>query len=62
MKEIGCSNAINFDGGGSSIFMLADQNGKPRVMNIPSDNILGFHKRRSLPLLLGVKIKPQTLQ
>lgn len=36
MKELGCYNALNFDGGGSSV-MVTDVAGAQTVMNTPSD-------------------------
>lgn len=37
MLELGCTNAVNLDGGGSST-MVVVKNGKPVVMNVPSGN------------------------
>ena len=37
MASIGCTNALNLDGGGSSTFVLKDADGKFNVENSPSD-------------------------
>ena len=37
MASLGCTNALNLDGGGSSTFVLKDANGKFNVENSPSD-------------------------
>lgn len=50
MKQLGCWDAINLDGGGSSTLVMKQQNGSPRVVNsIPGGiqrsvaNHLGIH-------------------
>lgn len=37
MASLGCTNALNLDGGGSCTFVLKDANGKFNVENSPSD-------------------------
>jgi hypothetical protein len=37
LKEFGAVDAIAFDGGGSATMVMADPNGKPQVLNRPSD-------------------------
>ena len=54
MKELGCWTATNMDGGGSSIMGLVDKTGKLKVMNRPSDRILGITKIRPLPMILTI--------
>ena len=56
MAEWGCSDALNLDGGGSSILLLADAAGTLQVKNRPSD-ALG---PRPVPVLLGVRPSPRT--
>ena len=52
MKELGCWDAMNLDGGGSSILLLAED-GKPlSIMNRPSDA-----GTRPVPVLLGVRLR-----
>lgn len=52
MKELGCRYALNLDGGGSSVLLLAED-GKPlSIRNRPSD--VGT---RPVPVLLGVRIR-----
>jgi len=58
MQQLGCSEALNLDGGGSSIMLAADPragNRQPiRAVNSPS----GW-SRRPLPMLLGVRRKAE---
>lgn len=56
MVRHGCRRAINLDGGGSSVMMVAGTNGVLQVMNRPSDG-----KPRPLPILLGVRRKGRSL-
>lgn len=56
MLGLGCWNAVNLDGGGSSIMGLVDGEGRLRVMNRPSDRSLGlFPKIRPLPVVLTIR-------
>ena len=50
MKELGCWNAINLDGGGSSIMLLATDGKTLRIMNRPSDA-----GTRPIPVMLAVR-------
>lgn len=50
MAELGCHAAINLDGGGSSILFHADEAGRLRMANRPSDP-----GTRPIPLLLVVR-------
>jgi exopolysaccharide biosynthesis protein len=56
MMESGCDDAINLDGGGSSVMLLSDAGGSepvgPRVVNSPSGG-----RPRPLPVLLGIRRK-----
>lgn len=63
MKAVGCDNAINLDGGGSTVMavegatwedMLQD-NGSMTIVNIPSD---GDGQERALPSFLMVRARP----
>lgn len=58
MQQLGCSHALNLDGGGSSIMLVADPRAKERppirAVNSPS----GW-SRRPLPMLLGVRRKTE---
>lgn len=49
-RERGCTQAVNLDGGGSSIMLIQDENGKVRTMNRPSDT-----KHRPIPVMLGIR-------
>jgi exopolysaccharide biosynthesis protein len=51
MAELGCFDAINLDGGGSSIMMLEDDEGQIRIQNRPSDRT----GPRPVPVMLGVR-------
>lgn len=54
MRRLGCDDAVNLDGGGSSIMLLGDLDGTTgegiRVMNVPSDG-----RPRPLPALFGIR-------
>ena len=54
MVSLGCWNATNMDGGGSSIMGLIGENGKIRTINSPSDRFLGIKKARPLPMVLTI--------
>ena len=58
MLGLGCWNAVNMDGGGSSIMGLVDPDGQLRVMNSPSGRHLGAPKIRPLPMILTIRRVP----
>lgn len=49
MIRLGSYQALNVDGGGSSIMLLADSSGTLRTVNRPSGN-----DRRPIPVMLGI--------
>lgn len=51
MLELGCANALNLDGGGSTAMVLREPGGKPRIVNRPS----GWTGPRPVPVLFGVR-------
>lgn len=53
-SSLGASDAINLDGGGSSIIIMST-NGRATIFNSPSDRYLGFQDIRPLPIMFGVK-------
>lgn len=56
LAEQGCFRAINLDGGGSSVMALRTAEGALRVMNSPSDRLLGVRPVvRPVPVLLTVR-------
>ena len=55
MLDLGCWDATNMDGGGSSVMGLAGPNGKVRVVNSPSDRKRGRLSVRPLPMVLTIK-------
>ncbi len=57
LKELGCWNGAVMDGGGSSIMGLAGADNKLRIVNSPSDRVLGFPLIRPLPLILTLQKK-----
>jgi hypothetical protein len=60
MAALGCTTAINFDGGGSSTMVIKDPQQRYRVLNTPSDGsqfIVPMSIERPVPYVLGVKIK-----
>jgi len=59
LRDLGCWNATNMDGGGSSIMGLAGPDGRLQIVNSPSDRILGvLPKIRPLPMVLTIRKKP----
>jgi hypothetical protein len=54
MRELGCDHALNLDGGGSSIMVLGQTDGTHRVVNSPSDNVLGFPIPRPIPVAICI--------
>jgi len=57
MRSLGCWNAVNLDGGGSSIMMVADREGVPEVVNRPSTRVGGFSIHRPVPVIVGIRTK-----
>jgi exopolysaccharide biosynthesis protein len=55
MLDLGCWDAVNLDGGGSSILGLSDRHGGLRVMNSPSGRVQGAVKIRPLPSILTIR-------
>jgi len=55
MHNLGCWNATNMDGGGSSVMAMAGDDGSLRVVNSPSDRYLGVPKVRPLPMVLTIR-------
>ncbi|MCU0983249.1 MAG: phosphodiester glycosidase family protein [Pirellulaceae bacterium] len=51
MAELGCFEAINLDGGGSSSMLLEDEQGHLRLQNRPSDRV----GPRAVPVMLGIR-------
>lgn len=51
MAELGCCDALNLDGGGSSVMLLEDAGGELQIKNRPSDAA----GPRPVPVLLGVR-------
>ena len=49
-RERGCTEAVNLDGGGSSIMLVRDETGKAKTFNRPSDTM-----HRPIPVMLGVR-------
>lgn len=55
MRELGCWQAVNLDGGGSSVMGLAAPDGQLRVVNSPSDRLMGLPLVRPLPVILTIQ-------
>jgi exopolysaccharide biosynthesis protein len=51
MLELGCADALNLDGGGSTAMVLRDATGTLRIVNRPSDPA----GARPVPVFLGVR-------
>ena len=54
MLGLGCWNATNMDGGGSSIMGLVGEDGELHVVNSPSDRRLNVTAIRPLPMVLTI--------
>ena len=57
MLALGCWNATNMDGGGSSILGLKGEDGQLSCVNSPSDRVLGLRRIRPLPTILTIRKK-----
>jgi hypothetical protein len=57
MHGLGCTRAINLDGGGSSIMIVADDQGTPHVVSSPSTKVAGLSLPRPLPVALVVRAR-----
>ena len=57
MLELGCRQAINLDGGGSSIMLAADGKGGYRTLNDPSTKVDGKSVARPIPVGLAIRKK-----
>ena len=60
MIALGCVDAINFDGGGSSTMVRRDGDDKYKVLNTPSDGstfVLPLSIERPVPYVLGFRVK-----
>jgi hypothetical protein len=57
MRDLGCWNAVNMDGGGSSIMALRGEDGKFAVKNSPSDRNGNEVKIRPVPIILTIREK-----
>ena len=55
MLKLGCWDATNMDGGGSSIMGTRAADGRLSVTNSPSDRHLGEVKIRPLPMILTIR-------
>lgn len=55
MRDLGCWDAANMDGGGSSIMGLVGPDGKLGVVSSPSDRLLGIVRIRPLPMILTIR-------
>ena len=50
LAGLGCQDALNLDGGGSSVILVADSEGKLQIVNRPS----GSSGPRPVPVMMGV--------
>lgn len=58
MKELGCVDALNLDGGGSSVLVIRRPTGGYAAVSRPSDGFGPFRRRRPLPNALAVVDTP----
>ena len=57
MRDLGCWDAANMDGGGSSVMGLAGSDARVHVVNSPSDRRRGVVRVRPLPMILTIRKK-----
>lgn len=55
MGELGCHDALNLDGGGSSIMLIKNRDGVLETINRPSHRIGNQSIPRPVPVMLGVR-------
>jgi len=55
LLEWGCSDGINLDGGGSSVLIAKDREGKRRVINRPPGYEEAKDNLRPIPVGIGIK-------
>ncbi len=58
MLDLGCWQATNMDGGGSSVMAMADDDGELRLLNTPSGRRDGEVAIRPLPMVLTIRERP----
>ncbi len=58
LRELGCTDAVNLDGGGSSILVMHDDSGSDRMVNDPSTKVGGQSVPRPIPVGLVVRRRP----
>ena len=59
MRDLGCWNATNMDGGGSSIMGLVGEEGSLCIVNSPSDLVMWLRRIRPLPMILTIREKTE---
>jgi len=57
MQGLGCWEAANMDGGGSSIMGFARPNGQLEIVNSPSDLAAVLRRVRPVPMILTIRKK-----
>jgi len=62
MRGLGCWDAANMDGGGSSIMGVAGTDGSLFVVNNPSDRWLWLRRIRPLPTVLTIRNKQDAIE
>ncbi len=54
MLRLGCKEAFNFDGGGSSVMAMRDATGAMKILNQPTDG-----RERAVANVLGISLDPE---
>ena len=57
MLELGCRDALNLDGGGSTILLMSNPDGSYRTVNDPSTKQAGVSVARPIPAALVVRFR-----
>lgn len=59
MLGLGCHDAVNLDGGGSSVLVHRRTDGSYQVLNRPSTRRDGKSITRPIPVMLGLRLPPE---
>jgi hypothetical protein len=60
LRQLGAADAINLDGGGSTVMAMADPQGGVKLLNHPASDHITTCQQRTVGVFLGVKTLPGT--
>ena len=58
LLDLGCVDALNLDGGGSSVLVIRGEDGIPRIVNEPSDRGFPRYALRPVPVMFAIVPAP----